>query len=330
MQPSDETQKVIDQIFKILLSDINNKKNRLFNANKQLVHYTSAIVAREIIEKEELWLRKTIFMNDYSEITYGKQYFYSLLENPEFTAILNNNLKSLTNLNELKKDYHAIINDIEKKTYISCLSEHLPEEDSIGRLSMWRAYGNSSGVALVINHKIIEKLNNSINDFIILPITYSKNDFKKIFIKSLKIINNIVDDKQQFIDYKNNIFKNLILIMYFYVITLKHKGFWEEREWRIILTFLSSKEEKEILLPKTLKRTIENIKGNPEVIYKINLNEFSFINSKGESLLEKIIIGPNANAELLVESFSEILKNKGFKPEQIKNMITVSNIPLRY
>ena len=36
-------------------------------------------------------------------------------------------------------------------TYITCLSEHKAEEDTLGRLSMWRAYGGTNGVALVMN-----------------------------------------------------------------------------------------------------------------------------------------------------------------------------------
>lgn len=336
MQSFNRIKGTIDEIENIFLSDIQNKVSKLFYDNKKLVHYTSAIVAREIIEKEELWLRKTIFMNDYSELTYGKQYFDSLLEDPEITVILNNILKPFLDHNDnvvnFKVIYHALINGIEKKTYISCLSEHLPEEDTIGRLSMWRAYGNSSGIALVINPKIISKLENPFN---MLPVTYSKEDFKIVFINNLKkiedIIKNTVKNKKpsdtSIIDLllKLDLFK----FIYNYVISLKHQGFWEEREWRIILS--SSLSNATPTIPqKFIKRSIENIKGNPEVIYKLKLKKLSFINPKGESLLEKIIIGPTANSEILVDSFSEILKNKGFDDEQIKNMITVSNIPLRY
>lgn len=336
MQSFNRIKGTIDEIENIFLSDIQNKVSKLFYDNKKLVHYTSAIVAREIIEKEELWLRKTIFMNDYSELTYGKQYFDNLLEDPEIMVILNNILKPFLDHNDnvvdFKVIYHALINGIEKKTYISCLSEHLPEEDTIGRLSMWRAYGNSSGIALVINPKIISKLENPFN---MLPVTYSKEDFKIVFINNLKkiedIIKNIVKNKKpsdtSIIDLLLKL--DLFNYIYNYVISLKHQGFWEEREWRIILS--SSLSNATPTIPqKFIKRSIENIKGNPEVIYKLNLKELSFINPKGESLLEKIIIGPTANAELLVESFSEMLKNKGFDDEQIKNMITVSNIPLRY
>jgi len=36
-------------------------------------------------------------------------------------------------------------------TYITCISEHDDTEDWHGRLSMWRAYGGTAGVAIVVN-----------------------------------------------------------------------------------------------------------------------------------------------------------------------------------
>lgn len=331
MQPSDEILNIIREIHTTISSNLYNIILNFPNNNK-LVHYTSAIVAREIIEKEQLWLRKTIFMNDYSEITYGKQCLDNLLNDPEIIIKLNNILTPFgKNLNDLKKSYYSMINDVEKKIYISCLSEHLPEEDTIGRLSMWRAYGNSSGVALVINPYLLARLGTS---FITPPVIYSEENFKKSFIKILgdveNIIKNQLENKQKLNKFSIGIISSFTYVMYIYVITLKHKGFWEERERRIILSLFFLNLDPTPNSNKIVERSIENIKGNPEVIYKLNLKELSFINPKGESLLEKIIIGPTANSEILVDSFSEILKNKGFDDEQIKNMITVSNIPLRY
>lgn len=336
MQPSDELPNIIDEIDHSIISNLNNNMMWNYTNNKKkLIHYTSATVAREIIEKEQLWLRKTTFMNDYSEIIYGKQYFDNLLEHPKFAFILNNILKPFSyvknNLIDFKQIYHQIINNVEKKIYISCLSEHLPEEDTIGRLSMWRAYGNSSGVALVINPKLLEKLTPT---FITSPIIYSTEKLTENLIKILKDIDAIIKKDFKNIQKSDVLLKKMIFslsyVVYIYVITLKHKGFWEEREWRIILSLFFPEHIASAIASKQIERSIENIKGNPEVIYKLNLKKFSFINPKGESLLEKIIIGPTANSEILVDSFSEILKNKGFDDEQIKNMITVSNIPLRY
>lgn len=332
MQDSNETQKILQQIDETIIFSLNDATLKCFFYNKELVHYTSAIIAREIIEKEQLWLRKTLFMNDYSEITYGKQCLENLLNEPGIVVKLNNILKPFNkNLNDLKQLYYKIINDVEKNIYISCLSEHLPEEDTIGRLSMWRAYGNSSGIALVINSKALAKLGRSLT---ILPVIYSKKNFKINFIKILENIENIIKKNlknvEQLDKFSTYILSNFSYVMYIYIITLKHQGFWEEREWRIILSLFFLNLDSFTISSKIVEQSIENIKGNPEVIYKLNLNKLSFINPSGESLLKKIIIGPNSNSELLVESFSKILKNKGLDDKQVENMITVSNIPLRY
>ena len=37
-------------------------------------------------------------------------------------------------------------------TYLTSISEHRNKEDTFGRLSMWRAYGETTGVALVMNN----------------------------------------------------------------------------------------------------------------------------------------------------------------------------------
>lgn len=53
---------------------------------------------------------------------------------------------------EAFKLYDAHFQNNVFRTYIACLSEHDPENDSMGRLSMWRAYGRGrAGVALVLN-----------------------------------------------------------------------------------------------------------------------------------------------------------------------------------
>ncbi|EHR38664.1 DUF2971 domain-containing protein [Megamonas funiformis] len=332
MEILDSKINIMKQINMKMLFNLNYKKLKYMYSKKKLVHYTSASVAREIIEKEQLWLRKTIFMNDYSEIKYGKKCLDNLLNDPEIKLMLNNILKLFnTNLDNLKNIYHIVTHDIKKIIYISCFSEHLPEEDNIGRLSMWRAYGNSSGVALVINSKLLVGLNPS---FLTIPVIYSEKIFKENFLKILKDIDDIIKhdlkNSQQLNEFSSDILNSLSYAMYIYIIILKHQGFWEEREWRIILSLFFEPLISSSIASNDIERSIENIKGNPEVIYKLNLNKLSFINPKGESFLEKIIIGPTANSEILIDSFSEILRNKGFDDEQIKNMITVSNIPLRY
>lgn len=319
---------IIKLIEKVFFCDINQKIKMLFDENKKLVHYTSALAACNVIEKEELWMRKTIFMNDYSEIFYGKTCMDNIIRKKYISDKITSIIKkfdSNATLDDLLNYYISYIKNIEKRTYISCLSEHLPAEDDIGRLSMWRAYAASTGVALIINPRYLkEETIIPGNFFITMPVTYSENSFEKIFLKILDNIDSYINELKVF-DI-NQFFTFFAYMMYIYVISIKHRGFAEEREWRIILSHIYEGNEK--LIPNDLiERSIENTRNIPEVVYKIKLDKYNAISSNKASLLEKIIIGPSACAEIVAESFAEILQKKGFS--NAKNMIAISNIPLR-
>src|SRR5258708_21783069 len=53
---------------------------------------------------------------------------------------------------EIEKLFDDWTKHILLDTYFTCISEHLPAEDITGRLSMWRAYGGTNGVALVMKN----------------------------------------------------------------------------------------------------------------------------------------------------------------------------------
>jgi hypothetical protein len=52
---------------------------------------------------------------------------------------------------EFEALYDGNIYGIKYGTFMLSLSEHDDDEDELGRLSMWRAYGRNAGVALVLN-----------------------------------------------------------------------------------------------------------------------------------------------------------------------------------
>jgi hypothetical protein len=125
--------------------------------NIRFVHYTRADAAMNILPAREVWMRQTSCMNDYSEIQYG----LTLLR-----TTYNSNAAGAHFQNSLNKIHDGITKTIEEQfnrwvpvfaidTYLTCFSEHLDTEDMIGRLSMWRAYGNPTGIALVINNAVL-------------------------------------------------------------------------------------------------------------------------------------------------------------------------------
>lgn len=108
-------------------------------------------------------------------------------------------------------------------------------------------------------------------------------------------------------------------------LSLKHKGFEEEREWRVLYNeFLYGICHSEIIEEK-----IEVINGIPRIVKKLNFSKITYNNHKFniDELIDRIIIGPNSNAEKLREIFVRTLENNGVANADKK--VACSEIPLR-
>ena len=130
---------------------------RIYQKGKSFAYYTDAETAYKILKNNEIWLRKTSVMNDIREIEYG----FNLLRD----AVKKNKegLKQILDTISLRL-FESLIAEFDSwwprtstSTFIACLSEHNPDsavldEDKNGRLSMWRAYGRSSGIAFIMNN----------------------------------------------------------------------------------------------------------------------------------------------------------------------------------
>ncbi len=146
-----------DQITQIFFPYIAKKIQEVPPSDRRFAYYTTADTAMKILRSKQIWLRNTAVMNDYSEVEYGFNCFESAYqEEPgiNFKAALESCIPGLAEevTKELFNDWQPIIRG---NTYVTCLSEHLSEEDKYGRLSMWRAYGCGTGVALVINGAVM-------------------------------------------------------------------------------------------------------------------------------------------------------------------------------
>lgn len=124
--------------------------------------------------------------------------------------------------------------------------------------------------------------------------------------------------------YENNSIKESIEdavkeIFYLSIISIKHAGFSEEAEWRILF----DERKNDCYDPKLI--SVECINSIPQKVCKMSFDRYYHCDLR--HLLHKIIIGPCANSEIVKEAFIETMEEKGFfKPEDI---IQISDIPLR-
>ncbi|MFF2322371.1 DUF2971 domain-containing protein [Agrobacterium sp. NPDC058088] len=287
------------------------------------VHYCSSAAAASMIEHEQVWMRNVTWMNDSSEIAHGTMCLAAALESDvaaELTGILDGRFPNFT------ADLLGILNSwlphFQQETYITCLTEQLPDEEQLGRLSMWRAYGaGSNPVAFVVNGGPFLRPSNALDAYT-SPVAYlSPAQFLQQFtVVARNIINNI--DYLQELG-RDHVLASLFAAYRYAIICTKHPSFYEEREWRIIYqpTFQQSRR----LIPD---RT--TIAGSPQRIFKIPLvdvPEEDFYGATLPDLFSRLLIGPSPTAHQLQREFVALLSDKGVPDAESK--VEISNVPLR-
>ena len=120
--------------------------------NTRFVHYTTADAAMKILRTKIFWMRNTSCMNDYTEVEHGISCLtkaYRGAYGDQFRVTLNGMFPGITA--KLEDRFNGSVQYFRNDAYIACFSEHSEEKDKHGRLSMWRGYSGSTGVALVLN-----------------------------------------------------------------------------------------------------------------------------------------------------------------------------------
>ena len=316
----------------ILWSRSINEMKRIKHEDNLFAYYTSADTALKIIQKEEIWMRNISDMNDLSEVNLGQKLLVQALKKPEILTAFSDIFDMLGTGREFFSNIVSFIENmlcIREQLYITCFSEHHKDEP-FGRLSMWRAYAPQNGVVFLINASALDAdLTERI--FWTSPILYlPPEDISKL----CAVLSNTAQKLLSLMSgQRNNIeiaqFIHEQLIGYFYVSTasIKHDIFREEQEWRVLHSTMSRK----LIGDGILEKSIENVGGLPQPIYRIYLPKL-YSNEPGDvplmqKLLRKVIIGPSKNPKLIQEALCDGLREKGIvNPEKI---VEISNIPLR-
>lgn len=312
-----------DRITRIFFPYSAQRAREVREAGRRFVYYTSAETAASILRNRQIWMRRTLGMNDYMEVEHGFDCLNSAYEaepGKAFNAALDACYPELAV--ELRELFNGWLPGIRADTYMTCVSEHLDEEDRHGRLSMWRAYGGPAGVALVLNGAVMFDESDALGVYA-SPVAYlGQEAFAAEFMRTAESIKGEADyvrslDREQVKGYAFNMLR-------FAVLCTKHPGFHEEREWRVV----ASPQMHPDRLPKPV---IEVVRGTPQAVLKIDLAnqpEKGLVGLALPDLLNKIIIGPCEFPVVIYKAFRQLLTEAGV-PEPEKK-ITISDIPLRH
>jgi hypothetical protein len=321
---SPEEMKEAQRLEHIFMPYAATRREKAITTNRRFVHYTSAMGALGIISSKRIWMRNVTCMADYSEVVHGYESVRKFFQNqPSRNAFVDaiNRCSPGAGLEGLAL-FDQWWADTRFGSYIACMSEHEDDEDGHGRLSMWRAFGKvSARVALVFKLPLNEGVSVPLG-VLFGPVAYLTE--AEVLGELARVVANINTNTE----YLRSLHRERVLGLVFItlvaaVVSLKHVGFKEEREWRVIY---SPKRNPSPLI----ESSIESIDGVPQTIHKLPVDggvsaELSSLDVA--RMLDRVIIGPNQYALAMYESFVAALSNAGI--EDAAHRVVTSGIPIR-
>lgn len=302
---------------------MDRRSREVLASGGRFAYYTTADTATSILKNKQIWMRNTTTMNDYMEVAYGFKCLHAAWGraepgNPVYLALE----RSFPGLYKEVSDYfNTWLPGIQGDTYITCVSEHLPEEDRTGRLSMWRAYGGRAGIALVLKGAVMFSETDVLHAYS-SPVAYLSSD--EFATEVTEVTKNIEEEVEYIRSLDRELLKNVLFNMLrFAVLCTKHPGFKEEREWRVIAS--PAMNPSEFLIP-----AVEVVRGTPQTVLKLDLKNHPDQGLFGlalPELLDRVIIGPCEFPQVILGALYRLLVDAGVPDPGSK--IFVSDIPLR-
>lgn len=312
------------ELQKIFFPKTVERQEKLKNEKTHFVHYTGIDAFMDILRSKEIWLRSVDCMNDYMEVDYGLKRLRDAYDKSEQGSGLRKALDSVYDGFSRRFDdlFWGWAPTLREQTYIFCMSEHNNEEDPYGRLSMWRAYGKDTRLAVVLKNDPFLRYSDTPGIYT-APVEYlDEEKYKKWFTA---VADNISYNINFLQEVEEDTLKECIFYCFLSSATCtKHPGFSEEREWRIVHT------TKLFGTSDVPRKEIENIGGIPQTIYKIPLKnrpEHGLTGIEIPELLDRVIIGPTQHPTLTRKAIVELLEEAGVPDSNEK--VFLSDIPLR-
>jgi hypothetical protein len=319
-----ELLEIVKKLLPIFFPYHTSRRDRMIESNGRFVHYTSAENAIKIINTKCVWMRNATCMSDYREVQHGfgvlSRYFANNESKVAFFTAMNECSPGLAD--EAFRLFDQWWQNTQLQTYITSISEHDNREDLHGRLSMWRAFGGATArVAIVIRLPLAVGVNEGLNATL-SPVAYFTDEHVARELGS--VVSNVRANLTFLHGIERAYLVNSVFTMLVTsVLTLKHEGFHEEKEWRVIY---SPKR-----LPSThIKPSTEIVGGVPQLVYKIPFKNNPDGNVSGldpNELIDRVIIGPTQFPWAMYEAFVTALDAAGVK--DAGSRVFVSQIPVR-
>lgn len=326
----------------ILYQYNSRRTDELKKSGCKFAHYTSAESALNILSGRSLWLRNAAVMNDHSEIEHGRGILNRLLEGNlghRLWAALDDVYDGISNT--IRNHFYQDAQGARDQTYMMSLCEHEPD-DHLGRLSMWRAYGGSrASVALIFNPEIFFDPSVHLN-IRASPVLYG--DDASVATELSNVVEGLEASPSSIAAVDSGTVAHVVAgALHLALLSTKHRGFQEEREWRVLAL------GRELSESQPVKPAIRTIGGIPQILQIVPLhghgselpcNQVTMMHAMDTgsvtflpqfawgNLIDRIIVGPSLFPETVKTAIEAELRKDGV--DRWDQLVTLSDIPLRH
>ena len=186
---------------------------------------------------------------------------------------------------------------------------------------MWRGYGSTAGVGIVINPEPIYSETDALHAYTYPMLYLSSAESKEMFRSATDGI--IKNEQLLAAQSADDVERWVFHMLYSMPFCLKHPGFREEREWRIVYRPNYAKSDR-------LKPRMESVSGLPQRLYELPLEDVAeegLVGMAPAQLINRVIIGPTEHGAALHQAFVDLLDEAGVEEPQTK--VSWSDIPFR-
>lgn len=271
-----------------------------------LAHYTSIRTLERIARNDELWFSNPLYMNDVDEMRFGMNLgLQAVRTHPGLRKALPPDVYNAL-LDAYDKLYGAFDNESAFDVYVFSCSEHDDEIGDDGLLSMWRGYGgNGNGVAIVFDVSRLPLPPDS--PLMLRQVQYFSHERSHAWMDATlerfaHLLNEWRVPPADAARAAGVLFERIKLFALF----TKHRGFHEEREWRLVYL---RERDRDARMTHLLHYAIEPRGIEPKFRFST-----SALGRGGEpvlpleQLIGRIILGPMSATPLVMKSVVRMLE----------------------
>ncbi len=286
-----------------------------------LFHYTGAHGVRGILNSDRIWAGGAQHMNDWMEVVYGYD-------------IMMGSLRHLVRSDKLPQRSQRVFLDVLRameipdSPFVDAYFAAFCEKGNL--LSQWRAYAGTQGFALEVDPLVLEgeltlTTRALARNLRLAKVEYDPERQRKGFQLLLDELIETVEGQHGHSERLHGTLAEFVrVVLSSWAATVKHPGFEEEQEWRVIFQPIITMEEKyhsteEFVIRVEDYALVTHVELMPADILPHKRNQ------PPKLPIKSITCGPNVSMRSTMRALEILLRNNGY--EGVK--ILKSEIPAR-